>query len=188
MIKKRFVKDRKIKQISIKEFYENSNYLVDIRKRLWKDNTKPKSTLYYKITPKYLIKIFCGSRTINFGQNTIDEYCGMQLAVRDGKTEFELLDSKLKELTEKKEPNNKKQENEIKNINSIKRLLSRIAFNIDKPTINRNFEDSIIDLGYKTSISTLKNKYVVIDVETNGLRPLNDDLLSISIYDPSTGK
>ena len=28
------------------------------------------------------------------------------------------------------------------------------------------------------------NKYVVLDVETNGLNSTYDDLLSISIYDP----
>ena len=32
------------------------------------------------------------------------------------------------------------------------------------------------------------NKYVVLDVETNGLNSTYDDLLSISIYDPSTNK
>ena len=31
-------------------------------------------------------------------------------------------------------------------------------------------------------------KYVVLDVETNGLSSINDDLLSISIYMPDTGK
>ena len=32
------------------------------------------------------------------------------------------------------------------------------------------------------------NKYVVLDVETNGLNSTEDDLLSISIYDPATNK
>lgn len=31
------------------------------------------------------------------------------------------------------------------------------------------------------------NKYLVFDVETNGLRTSNDDLLSLTIYDPTTG-
>ena len=32
------------------------------------------------------------------------------------------------------------------------------------------------------------NKYVVLDVETNGLNSTYDDLLSISIYEPSTDR
>lgn len=31
-------------------------------------------------------------------------------------------------------------------------------------------------------------KYLVLDVETNGLNPAKDDLLSISIYKPDDGK
>lgn len=34
----------------------------------------------------------------------------------------------------------------------------------------------------------IENKYVVLDVETNGLSSLRDDLLSISIYKPDDGK
>ena len=52
----------------------------------------------------------------------------------------------------------------------------------DKP-----FESYLIDTGYKTSKDNLKNKYLVFDVETNGIRKTNDDLLSLSIYDPTTG-
>ncbi|WP_235810847.1 3'-5' exonuclease family protein [Tractidigestivibacter scatoligenes] len=31
-------------------------------------------------------------------------------------------------------------------------------------------------------------KYLVLDVETNGLNPAKDDLLSISIYKPDDGE
>jgi DNA polymerase III alpha subunit (gram-positive type) len=37
-------------------------------------------------------------------------------------------------------------------------------------------------------MSIQSEKYVVLDVETNGLSSLRDDLLSISIYQPDTGK
>lgn len=37
-------------------------------------------------------------------------------------------------------------------------------------------------------INTSSKKYVVFDVETNGLRSKYDDLLSISFYKPDDGK
>lgn len=39
-----------------------------------------------------------------------------------------------------------------------------------------------------TSISTSPANYVVLDVETNGLKSKEDDLLSVSIYKPDDGK
>ena len=38
------------------------------------------------------------------------------------------------------------------------------------------------------AVTILIEKYVVLDVETNGLSSLHDDLLSISIYQPDTQK
>ena len=38
------------------------------------------------------------------------------------------------------------------------------------------------------AVTIFIEKYVVLDVETNGLSSLNDDLLSISIYQPDTQK
>lgn len=49
------------------------------------------------------------------------------------------------------------------------------------------YRSYLVDTGYKTEIENLRNKYLVFDVETNGLRQSNDDLLSLSIYDPTTG-
>ena len=54
-------------------------------------------------------------------------------------------------------------------------------------TIPGKFSSFLIDVNYKTEIECFKNNYVVLDIETNGLRTATDDLLSISIYDPTTG-
>ena len=40
----------------------------------------------------------------------------------------------------------------------------------------------------KSTTSVDPTKYVVLDVETNGLSSIRDDLLSISIYKPDTGE
>lgn len=53
---------------------------------------------------------------------------------------------------------------------------------------NYNIKDYIFDLEYITDINEFKNKYVVIDTETNGLQSKEHDLLSLSIFDPTTGK
>lgn len=51
-----------------------------------------------------------------------------------------------------------------------------------------SFETFILHDLYKTSFQKLQGKYVVLDLETNGLRPKNDDLLSLTVYDPDTGR
>lgn len=78
---------------------------------------------------------------------------------------------------------------ELKNLNIGQSLLEQAAFsNQDINDKQMSFEDYIVNVDYITPFVHLKDKYVVFDIETNGLRKVNDDLLSISIYDPSNGK
>lgn len=49
------------------------------------------------------------------------------------------------------------------------------------------FSEYLVDVGYKTEATRFDHKYVVFDVETNGTRKKNDDLLSLTIYNPFSG-
>lgn len=141
------------------------------------------------MTSKYLILIEYGLTTINFGLDDCEKLESIYVALRDGKTEYELIDLKLKSLIEiNKREYNKNVAKLIENINDTKQFLLTVKFNSQTIIEKLTFEDYIINIDYKLTKHELINQFVVIDVETNGLRRQNDDLLSVSIFDPSTGK
>lgn len=185
-IQKRFSKDPKVFLFSIEEFLENNGYLCGLtEKDLWKVNTIPKeSEVYYKLTPNFLISIVYGCRKVNFGLDTKEKLDWIEVAYRDGKTEFELFDNKIREFQENYRKS-KKLDEQIEELKKAKELLPNYAEKTEP--IAKPFESYLSDTGYKTSNESLKNKYLVFDVETNGFRKSNDDLLSLSIYDPTTG-
>lgn len=196
-VKKRFSKDPKVNLLSIEKFLENNGYLCGITEEyLWKANTAPKhSEIYYKFTPNFLICTIYGGyhdfySSINFGLNIKEKLELIEVAYRDGKTEFELFDNKINELKEKisnrrKSKKNKKLNKQIAELKKARKLLP--SYSEKTEPIAKTFESYLSDTGYKTSNESLKNKYLVFDVETNGIRTSNDDLLSLSIYDPTTG-
>ena len=186
MTQKKFSKDPRVQLISIEQFFEQSHYLSDISKdNLWCEDELLLGT-YYKITPRFLIQIEYVPTTINFGMDDSTRIEKIYVAYRDGKTEYDLFDSKLKTISEEK--NHKKAKEQIKRLQTGKELLDKTQYREYVLKEQKDFKDFIVDVNYKTSIESLVGKYVVFDVETNGVRKSNDDLLSISIYDPSTGK
>lgn len=189
MAKVRFSKDPKVRLVSIEEFINGCDYFCNLTKEyFWTNNIIPSpDQIYYKITSNYLICIFYSSSFTNFGMNIKEKLEKIVVAFRDGKTEYELLDNRILYLQNERKKYNKN-ENLDKKINAIikvRKLL--IEYKEKEEGIKKSFEEYLIDTGYKTLFDDLKNKYVVFDVETNGLRKSNDDLLSLSIYDPSTG-
>ncbi len=187
---KRFSKDPKVSLITIEEFFERTNYLTDYSLECFFSEERPIfGTIYYKVTSKYLILIEYGLTTINFGLDDCEKLKSIYVALRDGKTEYKLIDLKLKSLIEiNKREYNKNVAKLIENINDTKQFLLTVKFNSQTIIENLTFEDYIINIDYKLTKHELINQFVVIDVETNGLRRQNDDLLSVSIFDPSTGK
>lgn len=187
--KKRFSKDPKVNLISLKEFYENSDYLCGITKKdIWKTKTQPgPGDVLYKFTPKYMICTIYDYYYDNFGMNIREKLKIIEVAIRDGKTEYELFDNKLNELREEraKHKRSKKIDEQIAEMEKTRKLLPKFAEK-EKLCV-KPYDSYLIDTGYKTSKDNLKNKYLVFDVETNGTRKSNDDLLSLSIYDPTTG-
>jgi len=187
---KKFSKDPKVNLITIEQFFEMTNYLTDFSLNYFNGDERPNyETRYFKITSKYLILVEYGLTTINFGLNDLEKLEKIFVALRDGKTEYELIDLKLKSLFERNNfKYNKNLVELIKNINDVKEFLLKLEYSSQIIIKKSTFEDYIIDVDCILTKHDLINKFVVLDVETNGLRRLNDDLLSISIFDPSTGK
>ena len=185
---KNFSKDPVVKIISLKKLLDNSDYLCDGEIYLWKDAERPDADQkYFKITPQLLILIEYTGKLIHFGIDYAEKLESIKVAYRDGKTEYELFDKRLFELREKRNQykRNKRLDEKIEQLEESRNLLPEYK----EPCVwqPKIFQNYLVDTSYKTSIESLKDKYLVFDVETNGTRKANDDLLSLSIYDPTTG-
>ena len=186
--KMRFSKDPKVQLITIEEFLQENDYLCGVTKKdLWKNDKAPEAgEIYYKFTSNLLICIIYGYSFTNFGMDIREKLEKIRVAYRDG-TEYELFDKRLNAIKEEraKHRRSKKLDEQIALLEKAKKLLpKRVQKEFSSP---KPFDAYLSDTGYKTSKEELKNKYLVFDVETNGVRKSNDDLLSLSIYDPTTG-
>lgn len=186
-VKKRFSKDPKTAVISIEDFF--STFLSGPSfKQLWIGETPPEmGSTYYKFTPQYLLRIVYGYSITNFGLGCKEKLETIEVAYRDGKTEYELLDKTIGVLKEKATSS---KANKAKNPPPVwlelwKDFLPEYQKNA--APLTKPFSSFLQNTGYQTSIEEYKNDYLVFDVETNGVRKANDDLLSLSIYDPTTG-
>lgn len=114
----------------------------------------------------------------------------IKVAYRDGKTEYELFDSYMWNLLLEKEKHklDTRIDEKIKKTQAAINYLEKVKFSKKQNAESKAFESYISHLRYVTPFDRFKDKYVVLDVETNGIRKTNDDLLSISIYDPTSGK
>ena len=185
-------KDPKVKHISIASFLDMFDYFINGIRASEKWNSRiipqPDST-YFKITSNKLIAIVFGSKLSIVPFDYESKLETIYIADRDGHTEYEIYDTLINEAKTQraKFKRNKKLDELIEAYEKAKRKLPKYK----KPTLEQSFslkfEDYLLDTGYKTSITDFKERYVVFDVETNGFRTKNDDLLSLSIYDPSTG-
>lgn len=190
-MQKRYSKDPKCHVITIEEFYKSTDYLGNIKKRLWKDEKPCESTHYFKITNDKLICIYYGRQLTNFGFDTKEKLEKIDIAYRDGITEFKYLNDRLAFLNEEK-LKHKYSKKIIFEVSKIESLIKWAKKNFppflkDKSLKENNFQMYLEDTGLKFDTSWFGKKVVVIDVETNGIRKSNDDILSLSIYNPSTG-
>ena len=120
----------------------------------------------------------------NFGMDIQDRFDHFVIAPRDGKTEYEAIENRMAKYERQieKKPDDKKLKRAFEKYKKVvKNIPEYVPYS---PASSGNcFEESLIDVNYD-SVVELAKKYVVLDVETNGLRKKEDDLLSISIYDP----
>ena len=177
----KFSGDPKTKLVSIEKFFKNNGYLIDVSKgKIWHDLTTPREGWdYYKFDETFFIHIVFGNYFDTYGLNIKE----IEVAYRDGQIEYEILDEVLKCLK-----SNKKSKTNDKRIDNITNIMQNIPkFQLKKQPSVKPYESYLIHTKYKVENEELMNKYLIIDIKTNGFRKVNDDLLLITIYDPTTG-
>ena len=174
-----------VKIISLEEFLDTFDYLTDNMPN-FPTNMRPQSFLSYKkITSEMFIAVYYTGNF--FEREAVLE--NIFVAFRDGKTEYELFDNKIQVL--EKELSLHKRSKKIRtSLESLKKSFESLTpfKSIDNNRSPKPFDSYVINNNYLSLNKDLAKDYVVLDVETNGLNPFTDDLLSISIYNPLTGE
>jgi len=190
-----FLKPSKTVVKSLKEFYEYTDYLKDYQDNKWNKEKAPEYfRYYYKFTSNLIMFIDYGCSMTNYGTTPTAKLDEITVAFRDGVTEYTLLKEKLCELKEKRSKvrKSKKLDEQIACLEylnrNIKRVFPKFTNYFEFNTGEQLCSESVRVDETKISDSSIAAQYAVLDLETNGLRTANDDLLSISLYDPSTGK
>lgn len=175
----RLFADSRVKYIDLSEYIRiTDSFLIQSN---YTDNT-----IYYMTESFAVISVY-RVVMVNFGMDVQDRFDHFVIALRDGKTEYDAIDKKiasLKSLIEKN-PDSNKYKNKLR---KYKKIIKEIPeYKPFEPAASDDcFAESLINASYPAK-TELAKKHVVLDVETNGLSKKNDDLLSISIYDPYSG-
>lgn len=175
----RLFADSRVKYIDLSEYIKiTDSFLIQSN---YSDNT------FYYMTESFAIISVYRVVLVNFGMDVQDRFDHFVIAPRDGKTEYEAINKKiaiLKDLIEKN-PDSNKYKNKLR---KYKKIIKGIPeYKPFSPAGSDDcFAESLKNANYQTKTEFAK-KYVVLDVETNGLSKKKDDLLSISIYDPYLG-
>lgn len=142
---------------------------------------------YFQITEKKFVRIDFSDMSANFGTELKEKLEDIVIAYRDGVTEYRLFDEKISSL-QRQAKNQKKSLGTLAKIKLLKRAKKHLPpFAKEEVKKPLPFSASFHQTGYLGTDQELAKKYVVFDVETNGLRKKKDDLLSLSTYDPVTG-
>lgn len=182
--KEKYSKDPLVYRFEAEHFFKIHNYLFTTRSGgvRWLDEADEIECgeTYFKFTDKLLVAVEVGTKYTNFGMNEKPKIESIQVVERDGTEERVLLD-KLDSLKKHNASDYKIKDllgviNKLPKYNPVHSCKRELEFN-----------DCLVDLGYKTPFKNWSKEFVVLDLETNGLRSKYDDLLSISIYDPQSG-
>ena len=193
------MKDNRIKSLSLKEFYEYIEFCDGITDgiNLWNGEKPEPCTIYFQFLNDKIVCIEFGFKSMNFGETIDFKLENIYVSYRDGKTEYTLLDDKIYELeVEKEKIKKRKSKHQDKRLLKVENHINRLEklknffplYKEPKKIIQKKklFNDYIVNLDCEKS--ELAKNYVVLDVETNGTISSSDDLLSLSIYDPFSGK
>lgn len=179
MAEKRKSGDPIVKTCSISKFFEICDYFLYEIYDLW-DGEPDSRHPFFKFTESQLVALWFKQVSIHFGEDFEERPAQIVVAERDGKTEYDLLDQKIGTLKARGN-----QEQQVKKLQYYRNSLP--PFEERRNGKRKAFSEYLVRTRCKTTNENLKNKYIVFDVETNGLRVAKDDLLSLSILDPSTG-
>lgn len=91
MLQKKFSRDPKIKLFSLNEILENNDYFLGSKYKELIKFEKPERGIYYKITPQYIVVLNYVETTINYGMDISEKLDSIQVAYRDGITEYTLI-------------------------------------------------------------------------------------------------
>ena len=195
-IGEKYSQDDKVIVLPLQQFIERHGFFVDVSsKDLFRPTTKPEEFGgYYKFTCDKLIFVYYSSQVTNFGLSSKPTLELIEVAFRDGKTEYASFDTRIEELEEEQAQHKRKKsiQNELEKLRKAKKFFGRHLPKHQNPNADEaetilSFDKYLVDTGYKTNPAQYSKKYIVFDVETNGLRRASDDLLSLTIYDPFTG-
>lgn len=186
----KFSNDEIVKFLSMRKFMENCSWFYSY-KELPRNEPPQYGSMYFKFTEQYFICVYYGYKFGLVGIEPVLKH--IYIANRDGKTEYDLMTNKLNQILSrdlsKIKPETQRIKNNleylIKNYDSIVPKYNDCK--VTKIVQPKTFNDYLIDTKCICDFNNLGEKFVVLDVETNGLRRDFDDLLSISIYNPSTG-
>lgn len=186
-MKEKFSIDPKIKLVTIETFIKDNHFLYFDSIPIL-SNKKPSPGVYFKFTPTYLIKITFRPTMKLFGTIPSEVLDEIQVAIRDGITEYKVFDDKIKEAISASNENNF-EDYQIKEMQEHMVRIKRIFPGYVERKENSQFDifTSFLKSVKKDPESLALDNYVVLDVETNGIRTKYDDLLSISFYSPKTG-
>ena len=184
--RKRFSKDPLVHLLPLKDFLEKHPDFFEMGPLRSGMLERPESDWgYYFYDATKIGFVYYGSKSINFGEDFEEKLKCIEVAYRDG-TELTLLNEAIAtaESELEKTPSKRGVKTRLNKLRKLKKAFARCKEN--RPLIKKRFEDYLIDTGLKFEWE-YPGDYVVLDVETNGLRWTKDDLLSISIYSPKTG-
>ena len=192
---RKFLKSSKTTVESLNDFYKSTGYLQNYKEFKWKKRQSPECFCgYFKFTSNLIMYIDYACSRTNYGTIPVAKLKEIKVAFRDGSTEYLLVKERLQELRAERSKvrRSKKLDEEIKWLEYLNKNIKRILPKFTKYFLINVGEklcgESITVDESKISKSEIASQYVVLDLETNGLRTASDDLLSISLYDPSNGK
>lgn len=139
---------------------------------------------FYYLTESFGIIAKFKTVSVNYGMDIEDRFDHFIVAMRDGKTEYDAINKRITKFEKQieKNPENNKAKTALR---KYKKAVNDIPDYVPYSPAGSGdcFDESLANVDYD-GIAELAKGYVVLDVETNGLRKKDDDLLSVSIYDP----